>query len=253
MSDVRVASGFERLPWLADETQVRTPRRRRAMSPLWLAGALAVLILIAGAAYWLGTRSGPVDELTSAGSEPNRPPVTVPLPAPVAMPPMPTVKVDPVPQVEPVALPPAPVIREATQRPTRKLSRTKAHAVARAKSGTSRRAKPIKRKVAPAKRASALPIWPVRAETHSAGRLVRVGTFATTRDAKRGWTKIMRFYPGMKRLPAMAVPITAVPSGRKFYRLQMGTTSQAHSEVLCQRMRIIGVSCVVLDIGTTRR
>jgi hypothetical protein len=28
----------------------------------------------------------------------------------------------------------------------------------------------------------------------------------------------------------------------------MGTTSQAHSTVLCQRMRIIGQSCVVIEI-----
>jgi hypothetical protein len=29
----------------------------------------------------------------------------------------------------------------------------------------------------------------------------------------------------------------------------MGTTSQAHSEVLCQRMRIIGQSCVVIEVN----
>jgi hypothetical protein len=28
----------------------------------------------------------------------------------------------------------------------------------------------------------------------------------------------------------------------------MGTTSQAHSEVLCQRMRRIGQSCVVIEV-----
>jgi hypothetical protein len=28
----------------------------------------------------------------------------------------------------------------------------------------------------------------------------------------------------------------------------MGTTSHAHSEVLCQRMRIIGQSCVVIGL-----
>jgi hypothetical protein len=29
----------------------------------------------------------------------------------------------------------------------------------------------------------------------------------------------------------------------------MGTTSQAHSEVLCQRMRMIGQGCIVLDVA----
>ena len=37
--------------------------------------------------------------------------------------------------------------------------------------------------------------------------------------------------------------------GRTYYRLQMGTTSQAHSEVLCQRMRVIGQSCIVVGLG----
>jgi hypothetical protein len=41
-------------------------------------------------------------------------------------------------------------------------------------------------------------------------------------------------------------------NGRTYYRLQFGTTSQAHSEVLCQRMKTIGQSCVVVDLNGAR-
>jgi hypothetical protein len=44
------------------------------------------------------------------------------------------------------------------------------------------------------------------------------------------------------------VPVQSLRNGRTYYRLQMGTTSQAHSEVLCQRMRMIGQSCVVIEV-----
>ena len=37
-------------------------------------------------------------------------------------------------------------------------------------------------------------------------------------------------------------------NGRRFYRLQIGTTSQAHSEVLCQRMEKIRYSCAVVGL-----
>ena len=260
MSEAGVAAPFERLPWLTDEPQARaSARRRQPMWLLWLPAGLLALLVIAGAAYWLGTRSAPVDQPRSTVAESNRSPVTVSLPAPVALPPQPEVRIEPIPQVEPVPAPAPVVTREAAQRPTINASRDHAHPVSSTvveqpqpatatETSTAAKTEPVA-----SKPAGPLPIWPVRIETQSAGRLVRVGTFANRTDAKRGWTKIMRFYPGMKRLPAMAVPISAVPSGRQYYRLQMGTTSQAHSEVLCQRMRIIGVSCVVLDISRTLR
>jgi hypothetical protein len=36
--------------------------------------------------------------------------------------------------------------------------------------------------------------------------------------------------------------------GQPFYRVRLGTTSQAHSEVLCQRMQRIGLSCAVIGL-----
>jgi len=47
---------------------------------------------------------------------------------------------------------------------------------------------------------------------------------------------MVRAYPAMTRLPAVVRP-DRNSKGRIFYRFRVGTTSQAHSEVLCQRMQ----------------
>ena len=44
----------------------------------------------------------------------------------------------------------------------------------------------------------------------------------------------------------MVVPVQSKRNSKIYYRLQMGTTSQAHSVVLCQRLRMIGQSCIVI-------
>jgi hypothetical protein len=104
-------------------------------------------------------------------------------------------------------------------------------------------------KAAAASAADPLTLWPVRVVDGAAGRLVRVGTFSTAHKAKKGWWAIVRMNPALKRLPALVVPVRSLRNGQVYYRLQMGTTSQAHSEVLCQRMRMIAQSCVVIGVG----
>ena len=90
--------------------------------------------------------------------------------------------------------------------------------------------------------------WPASVSANAYGRVARIGTFSSRRQAKKGWWAIVRHYPGMKRLKAVVAPVRSLRDGRTYYRLQFGTTSQAHSEVLCQRMRIIGQSCVVVGL-----
>jgi hypothetical protein len=81
------------------------------------------------------------------------------------------------------------------------------------------------------------------------GRLVRIGAFASVHQAKRGWWAIVRVNPALKHLPALVVPVRSLRNGQTYYRLQMGTTSQAHSTVLCQRMRMIAAPCVVVGVA----
>ena len=92
-------------------------------------------------------------------------------------------------------------------------------------------------------------IWPVRVVEGASGRLVRIGTFASTHQAKKGWSAITHVNPALEHLPALVVPVRSLRDGEVYYRLQMGTTSQAHSTVLCQRMRMIAQSCVIIGLG----
>jgi hypothetical protein len=81
----------------------------------------------------------------------------------------------------------------------------------------------------------------------AAGRLVEIGAFGSVPQAKLGWRYMVRAYPAMTRLPAVVRP-DRNSKGRTFYRFRVGTTSQAHSEVLCQRMQRIRLSCAVIDL-----
>src|SRR4029079_7842230 len=94
MTDSRGAVGFDRLPWLDDE-----PERVARRSSRGIAGwAVAGVLLIAGASYWLGQRSAseapPPAIIHSAPQS-----TTVPLPVP--QPAQPQVQPDQMPDVEP--------------------------------------------------------------------------------------------------------------------------------------------------------
>lgn len=236
MSDVPVAVGFDRLPWLADDHQPR-PARQQARVREWFGWTVAALLAVAGLSYWLGLRTAEAPP----ERDPQRlaPPVTVPLPAPRRTAPAtpPQVVLEPAPQVAPVSAAPPARTKTAPQ--------SRSNQVSPIKPKTSRPA-PVAKPASPS-------LWPVRVEAGAFGRLVRIGTFSTRQQAKRGWSRIMRLYPGMSRLPALVVPQRSLRDGRTYYRLQMGTTSQAHSEVLCQRMRMIGQSCVVVDLPAGAR
>jgi hypothetical protein len=58
---------------------------------------------------------------------------------------------------------------------------------------------------------------------------------------------MVRAYPAVAHLQATVVEVRN-SRARTFYRFQIGTTSQAHSEVLCQRMEMIRLSCAVVGL-----
>ena len=96
-------------------------------------------------------------------------------------------------------------------------------------------------------RAAPLRPWPPRVIAGAAGRLVQIGAFGSVSQAKRGWWFMVRAYPAVAHLPAVVRP-DRNSRGRIFYRFRVGTTSQAHSEVLCQRMQGIRLSCAVVGL-----
>lgn len=77
--------------------------------------------------------------------------------------------------------------------------------------------------------------------------MVQIGAFGSIHQSKRGWWFMVRSYPAVSDLPAVVRPVRN-SKGRIFYRFQVGTTSQAHSEVLCQRMQRIKLSCAVVGL-----
>ncbi|HKX90868.1 MAG TPA: hypothetical protein VJM15_00370 [Sphingomicrobium sp.] len=251
MTDSRVALGMDRLPWLPDEP-VRTPRR--SAKPLAWAAA-AAMCAIAGASYWIGNLSGRGELETPTVADDGRPVATAPLPLPsqpdVARQESPKVAA---PEVERIVAPPIPVIdepparRTPIERPAAAPESTPAVEGDETATPTveAEPAEPPASAPAPARPAFTGP-WPVRVVEGASGRLVRIGAFRTSRQAKKGWWAIVKMNPTLKRLPALVVPVQSMRNGHTYYRLQMGTTSQAHSTVLCQRMRMIGQSCVVID------
>lgn len=246
MSDSRVALGLDRLPWLPDE-----PARTRKSTGNLLGWAAGVILLVAALAYWLGLRSAE-EAPPAAESSLVQPTATVRLPAASGQSRPSEAQPVTAPKVEPIVAPPIPVMESQESTPRRA-------PVERARSKTERtvEAAPTESEpMAAATEAAATPEaprpavsgpWPVRVVEGASGRLVRVGAFRTAHQAKKGWWAIVRVNPALKHLPALVVPLQSLRNGQVYYRLQMGTTSQAHSTVLCQRMRMIAQSCVVID------
>jgi outer membrane biosynthesis protein TonB len=256
MTDTRVALGSDRLPWLSDEPIAR-PRNGGRVP--WIVGGLAVLV-VAAAFYWLGVQSRQLEQVPTSTSP--RPAVTTRLPEAQTIPPSQQVPIGSVPEVQPTPVPelrqPAqPVVRPAPQRrveaeevtqtaPSDEATEAQATSSTEeaATNTTAAPAAPAPPALAPA---SSLRLWPSRVTAGANGRVVQIGAFGSVHQAKLGWQRMARAYPGVKRLPAVVRPARN-SKGRVFYRFQIGTTSQAHSEVLCQRMEKIDFSCAVVGL-----
>lgn len=243
MSDARTATGFDRLPWLADEPTVERPAGRNWHGLIgWILGAALV---IAGGGYWLGHRTA---------TESQAPTVTRTVPpartAPMGEPEIaqPQLQAEPVPEAEPI---PVPTVSapETPLKVRHKPRRRSAVAVHRNSTPASvrRSEKPAAKIASEVKRPGYPALWPSRVSSGASGRLVQIGAFGSRYQAKRGWWAMVRAYPALKRLPTV-VNDARNSRGRRFYRLQIGTTSQAHSEVLCQKMERIHFSCAVVGL-----
>lgn len=243
----RVAPELERLPWLTDDRP--QPRRRRTRGLFFLLSAVTI-VGIATLSFWLGMNQGRLPKILRPMPEAS---VTVPVPAPVD----PLVRqpeIAPTPQVQPVTEPQVamprmdevrPVLEDAP--PVRRMARKRAAASHKrdlAVTTSKAKSEPDKNK---------LQFTNPWESDGASGRMVRIGTYSSLDQGKQAWSRLARAFPGMKKLPAVVTDLPSLRNGKVYYRLQIGTTSQAHSEVLCQRMRAIGQSCVVVDVAGARK
>ncbi|HEX6072522.1 MAG TPA: hypothetical protein VFY95_05900 [Sphingomicrobium sp.] len=239
MTDSRVAVGLDRLPWLDDEPKARVNASVREL----LGWAVAAMLLVAGISYWLGTRNGrgelpeaPIEHLSERSA-------TVKLPEP---------RID---EVAPdLSRVPAPVVRAPELKVESRASPAKRERASPqpVKEEIGSRAAPSKAASVPARpvataRSRYPALWPASESKGAYGRVVRIGAFGSRQQAKLGWRQMQRAYPAVGRLPATVIT-DRNSRGRRFYRFQIGTTSQAHSEVLCQRMQKIRLSCAVVGL-----
>ncbi len=248
MSQAQSAAAVDRLPWLEDEAKPTTsrPPRERGSHREIAGWAVTAILLVAGISYWLGVHSS--QPVTS--SKVKEPETTVSLPQPriaaqVQAQKQPQVTFEPPPKIAPVPVREVPIARPRVER------RSSARRVA-PRPRHEHRAPAIKKivttqKAAPKTASPQLTLWPAFQSEGARGRIVRIGAFGTRQQAKLGWRYMVRAYPAVAHLPATVVEVRN-SRGRPFYRFQIGTTSQAHSEVLCQRMGKIRFSCAVVGL-----
>lgn len=239
----------DRLPWLPDDP-APPPRARRSRGGMPL--ALSAIAAVAVGGFWLGSQS--VERQAPLPGQQPQVVTTVQLPpATVAPPPAQA-------EAQPQSVAPQTSVREARAEPTHHVQvanaaeRHEVREVAESRPASAPQPSekadqppPLLRPAAPAAQYVTLAPWNPRVFSGAAGRVVQIGAFGSVRQAKRGWWYMARAYPAMTRLPAV-VRDSRNSQGRTFYRFQVGTTSQAHSEVLCQRMRTIGLSCAVVGL-----
>lgn len=228
----------DRLPWLSDEPQ-RPRRRLRCELVGW---AVVATILIATISYRAGLQSRRADESVNRLGDTTI--VSLPEVRPLNPSTLNTgagsrIKPKPVP-----ALPGPRKVRASDQNAegiVGRLSKRAGHASIGRFSDTKRAQRDELETDQPL-------LWSAEKVEGASGRLVRVGNFRSAEEAEEGWRATLRKYPGMQRLPSRVVPIQSLRDGRTQYRIQVGTTSQAHSEVLCQRVRAIHHSCTVIGV-----
>ena len=248
MAVTTAARESDRLPWLTEE---KAPRKRPAPWRRALLGILGVL-LVASVFYWINQTNSLTRRQEQAASDSARVDI-----APVA--PIDSVtggtimpEVQPAPTPPPLSLPRQDDVQIVNEAPG-------------VRRGVARRPAPVVRQAPPpiveaapkveqeeAARPQPLKFSNPWESAGVSGRMVRVGTYASLKQGKQAWSRLAKVFPGMKRMPAVVTDIPSLRNGRTYYRLQIGTTSQAHSEVLCQRMRAIGQSCVVVDLAGAR-
>lgn len=248
MSQAQAVAETDRLPWLADEP----PPEKRGIRTGVVLWAIVVALAVAAAAFWIGSNA--IERPVKAPPAPQ--PSAVPIDQPPAaateqLPTQPQVNLEAPPEVAPVPVPQVAIARPHVIR--RSPARPRPQPKSQEAAPTAEEAAPVEgsqestdETAKPATKP--LKLWPATQSGGAHGRIVRIGAFGSREQAKLGWRYMVRSYPAVAHLPATVVG-DRNSNGTHFYRFQIGTTSQAHSEVLCQRMERIQFSCAVVGLA----
>lgn len=155
--------------------------------------------------------------------EPARPVVVEPTPAPV----------EPAsPAVEPArtAAAPAPALTRPAAAPV--VAPPRPPALAPARQPALAPARP------PVSRQRTIPFTP-------RGRIIQLGSYSTQRQADAAHRALVFRYPYLANKPKVISPTQPV-GGWRYYRLRLGTQTQAQSAVICQYLQARGQSCIVI-------
>lgn len=234
----------DRLPWLAEVPKSEPPpppreARRFAWPWPWLAG-LAALAAVAGLAYWLGTKR-------AASPEPaiEQAPVTAVPDSPPAQEEIGNIpSVSDMKKVEEVAVQPVPVIVQvpaAAQPAPPAIVDPPAARTAPNRSATRPRRRP--------RTAAAAPPVEIPDQPVVRGRIIQIGAYPTRERADEAWKYVVKRWPYLATKPKLISPIEVQSSDGKattMYRLQLATTTQAQSAVICQQLEKAKTSCVVV-------
>lgn len=231
MAQARSLDPSERLPWLSDSSRPQPRQPRRSPIPLLIAVSAAGAIAFAG---WTAIERG-----ADPAPAPALPARTVPLPPPSESA---TSAAEPqaVTAAEREALQPA--AEPVAARPAAPAPATAAEPRQR----TDARAEPRRNRAASAPAAAGPAYQPRAWNSGVRGRIIQLGAFRTSAQAQAEWRRVYARYPLLRPLSPRVLKSRV--RGKTVYRLQLGTFSHAHSELLCQRLRTLGEGCMVLGL-----
>ena len=241
MSEAEVAPQEDRLPWLGEETEPTPDHRTRDAIGL----AIVAALLIFGVSYWIASQSW---QRGHAEQEATAPPVASPLPK---MPATQHAAVKPRHSKTTASATELAIAQRTPAHPKQELAAAKpATASAPQAVAKTQATKPVAvaQNIAPkaAKPAPAAPKVQVATllsnDVGTSRRLVRIGDFTSPDQAKIGWRQMVRAYPALAHLPAVVLDASGAHA-QPIYRFQIATASQANSDILCQRMARIELSC----------
>jgi len=219
------ADASQRLPWLTDSKPKPEAKAPTAIAPILVS---LILVLAIGLAGWsiLGAPEQPRPAPTPSETIALPPPAEVQAPATATRPVSERSALDPGPSSAgqpPAAMPSKPA---GSRKAALRQSRPKA--------------------VMPASSSEASPYDARAWRSGIPGRIIQIGAYRSSAQAQAEWQRAYMRYPLLRPLSPRVMKSRT--RGRTYYRLQLGTSSQAHSELLCQRLRTLGESCLVLGL-----